>query len=81
MSLDPNPVFRKVIVPWYDTKEVCYTLIIFMTLVLLFSGTGVSVALVSPAYHTYLWVPLLLIILSLVVIFSCIRQLISFYMD
>lgn len=81
MSLDPNPVFRKVIVPWYDTKEVCYTLIAFMTLVLLFSGTGISVALVNPAYQAYLWVPLLLIILSLVVIFSCIRQLISLYMD
>jgi len=81
MSLDPNPVFRKVIVPWYETKEVCYTLIIFMTLVLLFGGTGVSVALMTPSYHTYLWVPLLLIILSLVVIISSIRQLISFYLD
>lgn len=81
MSLDPNPVFRKVIVPWYETKEVCYSLIIFMTIVLLFGGTGVSVALVNPGYHTYLWVPLLLIILSLVVIVSCIRQLLGFYID
>ncbi len=81
MSLDPNPVFRKVIVPWYETKGVCYTLIVFTTLTLLFSGVGVSVALVNPAYNRFVWVPLLLGVLSALVIFSSARQILSFYMD
>ena len=77
MSLDPNPVFRKAIVPWYETKGVCYTLAAFMTVVLLFGVAGVSVAGSEPAYRGHIMLPVLLIILSIVVIISCISQIVS----
>ena len=81
MSLDPNPFFRKAIVPWYESKRVCWGLIVFMTLVLLFGAAGVFVAALNPAYQPYLWVPGLLIVLPLVIIVSSIRQLLGFYID
>lgn len=81
MSFDTNPVFRKVIVPWYETKGVCWTLIFFMALVVVFGAVGVSVAAGNPGYANFMWVPILLIVLSLVVIISCVRQLLGFYID
>jgi hypothetical protein len=81
MSLDPDPIFRKVIVPWYETKGVCWTLIVSMALVLFFGMAGVSVAALTPGYRGFMWVPILLIVLSLMVIVSSVRQLLTFYID
>lgn len=81
MSLGPNPVFRKAIVPWYESKRVCWGLLVFMTLVLLFGSAGVYVAAVNPVFLPHMWVPGLLIVMALVVIVSAIRQLLSFYID
>ena len=81
MSLDPNPVFRKMIVAWYESEPACYILIFLMFLVLLFGIAGVSVALSNPLYADYLWIPILLIAFSALIIFSCIFQIMNLYTD
>ena len=63
MRLDQNPVFRKIIVPWYDSDTICYVLIILMALVILLGLTGISFCREIPEYQGHLWVPLLLLYL------------------
>jgi hypothetical protein len=81
MSFDTNPVFRKIIVPWYETKKVCWFLICSMTLVMLFAFSGLTVAKGNPDYSGFIWVPVLLIVMAGLVLVSSIRQLLSFYID
>ena len=68
MRLDQNPVFRKVIVPWYDSDAACFILIVCMGLVIFFGFTGISVALENTGYQDHVWVPVLLVIMSTVTI-------------
>lgn len=64
MRLDQNPVFRKIIVPWYDSDTACYLLIVFMIFVIFFGMTGISVCCETPEYQEHIWVPLVLVLLS-----------------
>lgn len=79
MRFNPNPVFRKAIVPWYDSETVCIAVIVFMFIVLLFGCAGIFVAREQLAYHKYTWAPLLLVILSGGVIVSTAIRLIRRY--
>lgn len=71
-----NPLFRRVIIPWYDTEPVCHFAIIFTAGVILFSLAGIFEANSTAEYKQYLWVPLLLLLMSLVVFISTIARLI-----
>jgi hypothetical protein len=74
MRIDQNPVFRKAIVPWYDSETACLIVIFFMFLVFLFGCAGISVARANIEYHEYVWVPVLLVVMSGgVIIFTTIR--------
>lgn len=64
MKLDQNPVFRRIIVPWYDSDRVCLAFLGFLAAVILFGATGLSVTREDPAYAEYAWVPGLLLVLS-----------------
>jgi len=68
--LDKSPVFRKIIVPWYDSETACLIVIVCLLLVFLFGLAGISIARSNLAYRDYIWVPVLLMILSGGVIFS-----------
>ena len=68
MQLDPNPSFRRVIPPWYDTDALCWAVLLLMSVVVLFALAGVSVALSHPAFFGHLWLPLLLAAMSLSVL-------------
>ncbi len=70
MRLDPSPMYRKVIIPWYDSETVCVFMIGCMLLVFLFSLAGLSVSYENPDYHKHIWVPVLLILLSSCIIIS-----------
>jgi uncharacterized membrane protein len=70
MRLDQNPVFRKVIVSWYDTEKACGIVVVFMVFVMLFGIVGILVCRETPEYHAYAWVPILLIVLSAGIIIS-----------
>jgi hypothetical protein len=77
MPLDQNPLFRKVIAPWYDTEKACFTIIILMLLVFLFGITGILEALEKTEYNEYIWVPVLLVAMSTWVIVSTSIRLIK----
>ena len=71
-----NPLFRKVIRPWYDSETACYIMIVLMLLVIAFSLAGIDVTRQYPQYQRHVWVPVLLLVLSLGVVLSTIIRLI-----
>jgi hypothetical protein len=79
MRIDQNPLFRKVIVPWYDSESACFIVIFFMALVFLFGFAGILAARETMEYHEHVWVPVLLVLMSGSVIISTIIRLIKRY--
>ncbi len=65
MQLNNNPVFRKAIVPWYDSTPLCRATIFIMLLVFAFAVAGVIVAVNNLKFTGHLWFPVLLGCLSL----------------
>ena len=70
MKLDHPPVYRKAVVQWYDSELACLIAVIFLFLMVLLGLAGISVANSTYQYQAYLWVPLLLTLLSAGVIVS-----------
>jgi len=81
MPFDQNPLFRKVIVPWYDTEKACYAVIVFMSLVLLFGIAGILEVAEKTEYNEYIWVPVLIVVMSVGVIVSIVIRLIKRYLN
>jgi len=79
MRIDQNPLFRKVIVPWYDSEAPCYIVIFFMFLVFLFGFAGISASRETIEYHEDVWVPVLLMVMSGGVLISTTIRLIKRY--
>jgi hypothetical protein len=76
MRNSQNPLFRKVIAPWYDSELACIIIIVFMVLVLFFGGLGISAVQDHPDQQGVIWIPLILILLSLSVLISTIVRLV-----
>ena len=81
MRLDQNPVFRKVIVPWYDSETVCLIVIVCMGVVVIFGLTGIAVARDHLIYQEHIWVPILLVFMSASVIVSITVRLVKRYLQ
>jgi uncharacterized integral membrane protein len=79
MRYDQKPIYRKLIVPWYDSETVCVIVIVFMLLVFFFSLAGVSVASENVEHHPHLWLPIILVLLSSAVIISTVIRLVKRY--
>jgi NhaP-type Na+/H+ or K+/H+ antiporter len=79
MRLKQNPLFRRVITPWYDSEAACWTVIVLMVAVLLFALAGLQVALQEPDYHKHVWMPVMLLLLSGGVVVSTLVRLIRRY--
>jgi hypothetical protein len=79
MRLEKYPVFRKIIVPWYDSETLCFILTFLMFLVFLFSVEGILVAGEKTEYLGYVWVPILLVVMSGTVIISITIRLVRRY--
>jgi len=75
MRAGKAPLFRNVIVSWYDADMVCYSVVALMAVVLIFSILGVAAAGEVPEYRGYAWVPLLLAVMSAGVLVSMIVRL------
>jgi hypothetical protein len=69
-------LFRKAFIPWYDTELSLILTLIFAVVVLLFSMMGIAAALDTPSFSGYIWVPCLLMGLSLVLTVSSLIRLI-----
>ncbi len=81
MKLDqPPPIYRKIIVPWYDSEIVYLMSVIFLLAMVLFGLVGINVANSNHQYHACLWIPLLLTVLSAGVIISMTVRLIRRYL-
>lgn len=64
MKIDANPLFRRVITPWYDSNAACWIVLIFLVAVILFSVAGIVVARSQPDYYPHTWLPVTLLALS-----------------
>lgn len=67
---DHSSLYRKIIVPWHETETACFILIGFMCLIFLFAISGLSVARESAEFHEHIWVPFLIMGMSVFVIIS-----------
>ncbi len=76
MKLDHPPIYRKIIIPWYDSELICLVAIILLSPVVLLGLVGINVAKGSEQYQAYIWMPVLLTGLSAGVIFSMALRLI-----
>ncbi len=81
MKLDPIPIYRKIFVPWHDSEAACLFVIVFLFFVVLFGFAGIKVANEEPHYQPYLWVPILLVVLSSGVIVSITIRLIRRFLS
>ena len=77
MRLDPNPLFRRIIAPWYDSSLACWLGLAAMVVVAWFAVIGVVVAGQHAAYSGSIMLPWLLFILSVLVIVSVAGRLIQ----
>ena len=75
MRIDRNPVHRSIIVPWYDSTMACYGVVFLMVWVFSFATVGLYVAQESTSYGEFMWLPLLLMALSLSVTVSILVRL------
>jgi uncharacterized integral membrane protein len=80
MAFESKPMFRKVIYPFYDSETACIVIIILMLLLLIFSIAGISVAREEPQYHGYVWVPVILAIMSALILLPAATRLIKHYL-
>ena len=79
MHIDENPLFRKAIVPWYDSEAACLVTVVLLEMVYIFGVAGLSVAVHTPAFRGYIWLPVVLIVLSFGVVLSITIRLIRRY--
>ena len=79
MPADKNPVFRKAVIPWYNSTTAHIIVVIFMFLVILFAAAGLAVARENPVYQGYIWVPALLLAMSVAIIATTVIRLIKRY--
>ncbi len=70
MQIGSPPLFRKVIVPWYDGGLFCLGTGVFSVAVFAFGCVGVSTASALSDKLRYVWVPAALIVLSAAVLSS-----------
>ena len=59
-----SPVFRKAIFPWYRSKTAYGITVAFMLSVFLFGLAGISVARTNTQFNGYIWVPIVLVVVS-----------------
>ena len=76
MPSNKIPVFRKAANHWYQSKMVYGLTITSMVFVLLFGLVGISVTREIEQYRDYVWVPIVLVVLSTSVMISAMIRLI-----
>ncbi len=81
MRREKSPVFRRAIIPWYDSNRVCWIVVSFTLATAVFSAVGIFAALEEPAYQNYFWLPLLLLLLSTGIAVSTLVRMFRRYID
>ncbi len=81
MLFKQNPLFRKIIIPWYDSEMVCFIIIVFTSLVLFFGVVGILATYEKVEYREHTWLPVILVIMSGLVMVSTAIRLIKRYLQ
>ena len=81
MPREKNPVFRRAIIPWYDSDRVCWIVVGFMLLTAIFSTAGLFAALEEPDYQRHIWLPILLLLLSTGITISTLIRMFRRYIE
>lgn len=76
MRQEKSPVFRRAIIPWYDSDRACWIVVVIGVLAGLFGAVGISVARESSTVVAHIWLPALLVVLSAVVVISTLVRLV-----
>lgn len=79
MPSEKSPFFRKPVIPWYQSKTAYSVTIIIMLVVFLVGLAGISVSREIDEYNGYLWIPAVLVILSVWLMITNIIRLIRRY--
>ncbi len=64
MLYDKKPIYRKLIIPWFDSETTCFFVMFFMVVVIWFALMGLDVAYEKVEYNRHMWVPFLLMLMS-----------------
>ncbi|MDD2315859.1 MAG: hypothetical protein PHD57_00765 [Desulfobacterales bacterium] len=75
MRIDSNPMYRKIIVPWYDSDRACLFGATALSACLVFGLLGFHVAIIE--YPELVWLPILLTALSGLALISVTARLIK----
>jgi len=79
LQVDKSPSFKKTISPGYDSDAACWVKVFAMFLIALFGINGIKVAGQINAYTDYIWVPVLLLFLSVTVLVTNLVRLAKKY--
>jgi len=79
MPSEKSPFFRKPVFPWYQSKTAYSITIVIMLVVFLVGLAGISVSREIDEYNGYLWIPAVLVILSVCLMIINILRLIRRY--
>ena len=79
MPSEKSPFFRKPVIPWYQSKTAYSVMIVIMLVVFLVGLAGISVSREIDEYNGYLWIPAVLVILSVCLMITNIIRLIRRY--
>jgi len=79
MPSEKSPFFRKPVIPWYQSKTAYSITIVIMLVVFLVGLAGISVSREIDEYNGYLWIPAVLVILSVCLMIINILRLIRRY--
>ena len=81
MPREKPPVFRRAIIPWYDSDRVCWIIVGFMLFTAVFSIAGLFTALEEPDHQRHIWLPALLLLLSTAITISTLIRMFRRYID
>ncbi|MDM8536088.1 hypothetical protein QUF70_04980 [Desulfobacterales bacterium HSG17] len=81
MKIEDSPVFRKYVIPWYDSETACLITLMFLYFIFLFGIIGISVARGYHEYYKHIWVPVLLMVMSGLTIMSITVRLLKRYIQ
>ena len=79
MLYDQNPIYRRLIIPWFDSEATCFFVMFFMVVVIWFALMGLDVAYEKVEYNRHMWVPFLLMLMSTWVFVSTSIRMIKRY--
>ncbi len=76
-----KPVYRRLILPWYDSAIVCFATLLFAGFILFVGYLGIHTAYETTDYRQYVWIPGLLIAMDVVLFVSVAIRLINRYVQ